>query len=43
MQYESETVLNHRNLAIDGGHELCAEMFNKGIMPHITVLIGKVR
>lgn len=31
-----------RNLAIDGGHELCAEMFNKGIMSHITTLTGKV-
>ncbi|KAL7420131.1 hypothetical protein Q5752_005097 [Cryptotrichosporon argae] len=31
-----------RNLAIDGGHELCGEMFNKGIMPHLTVLMGKI-
>jgi hypothetical protein len=31
-----------RNLAIDGGHELCGEMFNKGIMPHLTTLMGKV-
>ncbi|ORX35296.1 armadillo-type protein [Kockovaella imperatae] len=30
-----------RNLAIDGGHELCAEMFNKGIMSHLSVLISK--
>ncbi|WVW80287.1 hypothetical protein I302_102265 [Kwoniella bestiolae CBS 10118] len=31
-----------RNLAIDGGHELCGEMANKGIMSHLTVLIGKI-
>jgi hypothetical protein len=31
-----------RNLAIDGGHELCGEMFNKGVMAHIIVLTGKV-
>ena len=31
-----------RNLAIDGGHELCGEMFNKGIMSHMAVLMGKV-
>jgi hypothetical protein len=31
-----------RNLAIDGGHELCAEMYNKGIMAHLEVLIKKV-
>ncbi|TXT07458.1 hypothetical protein VHUM_03178 [Vanrija humicola] len=31
-----------RNLAIDGGHELVSEMFNKGIMPHLTVLMGKI-
>jgi len=32
----------NRNLAIDGGHELCAEMFNKGVMAHIIVLSQKV-
>nr|XP_019011947.1 uncharacterized protein I206_02784 [Kwoniella pini CBS 10737]OCF50728.1 hypothetical protein I206_02784 [Kwoniella pini CBS 10737] len=31
-----------RNLAIDGGHELCGEMANKGIMSHLTVLISKI-
>jgi hypothetical protein len=31
-----------RNLAIDGGHEICGEMFNKGIMPHLTALMGKI-
>ncbi|WRT65823.1 uncharacterized protein IL334_002773 [Kwoniella shivajii] len=31
-----------RNLAIDGGHELCGEMANKGLMSHLTVLIGKI-
>ncbi|WWC88040.1 uncharacterized protein L201_002943 [Kwoniella dendrophila CBS 6074] len=31
-----------RNLAIDGGHELCGEMANKGIMSHLTVLIEKI-
>ncbi|WWC96818.1 hypothetical protein V866_003693 [Kwoniella sp. B9012] len=31
-----------RNLAIDGGHEICNEMANKGIMSHLTVLIGKI-
>ncbi|KAL1411919.1 hypothetical protein Q8F55_002905 [Vanrija albida] len=31
-----------RNLAIDGGHELVSEMYNKGIMPHLTVLMGKI-
>ncbi|EIW66481.1 hypothetical protein TREMEDRAFT_70084 [Tremella mesenterica DSM 1558] len=31
-----------RNLAIDGGHELCGEMFNKGIISHLGVLSGKV-
>ncbi|WWC60440.1 uncharacterized protein I303_103012 [Kwoniella dejecticola CBS 10117] len=31
-----------RNLAIDGGHEMCGEMANKGIMSHLTVLIGKI-
>lgn len=38
----TEFLTDERNLAIDGGHELCAEMFNKGIMPHITLLTGKV-
>lgn len=33
---------NDSNLAIDGGHEICGEMFNKGIMPHLTVLMGNV-
>jgi hypothetical protein len=31
-----------RNLAIDGGFELCGEMFNKGVMSHLAVLMGKV-
>ncbi|WVR03702.1 hypothetical protein IAU60_000697 [Kwoniella sp. DSM 27419] len=31
-----------RNLAIDGGHEICGEMANKGLMSHMTVLIGKI-
>ncbi|KAK4685839.1 hypothetical protein P7C73_g4298, partial [Tremellales sp. Uapishka_1] len=31
-----------RNLAIDGGHELCGEMFNKGIMSHLIVLTSKI-
>lgn len=31
-----------RNLAIDGGHELCGEMYNKGIMSHLIVLMSKV-
>lgn len=31
-----------RNLAIDGGHELCSEMFNKGLLPHLVVLMGKI-
>ncbi|WVQ77382.1 hypothetical protein IAR50_007067 [Cryptococcus sp. DSM 104548] len=31
-----------RNLAIDGGRELCGEMANKGIISHLAVLIGKV-
>lgn len=31
-----------RNLAIDGGHELCSEMFNKGLMTHLVVLVGKI-
>ncbi|RXK39662.1 hypothetical protein M231_03016 [Tremella mesenterica] len=31
-----------RNLAIDGGHELCGEMFNKGIISHLGVLSGKI-
>lgn len=31
-----------RNLAIDGGHELCGEMFNKGIVPHVITLAGKI-
>jgi len=30
-----------RNLAIDGGHELCGEMYNKGIMPFLVTLMGK--
>lgn len=32
-----------RNLAVDGGHELCGEMYNKGIMSHLVTLMGKVR
>ncbi|WVF66035.1 hypothetical protein IAT40_000773 [Kwoniella sp. CBS 6097] len=32
-----------RNLAIDGGYELCGEMANKGLMSHLTVLIGKIQ
>ncbi|ODN74945.1 hypothetical protein L198_08196 [Cryptococcus wingfieldii CBS 7118] len=31
-----------RNLAIDGGRELCGEMANKGIISHLAVLIGKI-
>lgn len=31
-----------RNLAIDGGHELCGEMFNKGVVPHVITLAGKI-
>ncbi|WVQ78675.1 hypothetical protein IAT38_000762 [Cryptococcus sp. DSM 104549] len=31
-----------RNLAIDGGHELCGEMANKGIISHLIVLTGKI-
>ncbi|KIR57936.1 hypothetical protein I314_06198 [Cryptococcus bacillisporus CA1873] len=31
-----------RNLAIDGGRELCGEMANKGIISHLGVLIGKI-
>ncbi|WVN87195.1 uncharacterized protein L203_102372 [Cryptococcus depauperatus CBS 7841] len=31
-----------RNLAIDGGREICGEMVNKGIMSHLSVLIGKI-
>jgi hypothetical protein len=34
--------LMSRNLAIDGGHELCAEMYNKGVMAHLIVLVQKV-
>lgn len=33
--------IDHRNLAIDGGRELCGEMANKGIISHLGVLIGK--
>ena len=29
-------------MAIDGGYELCGEMYNKGIISHLTVLTGKV-
>ena len=31
-----------RNLAIDGGHELCNEMYNKSIIPALVILVGKV-
>lgn len=31
-----------RNLAIDGGQELCGEMYNKGIVPHVVALAGKI-
>jgi TM2 domain-containing membrane protein YozV len=34
--------LMSRNLAIDGGHELCAEMYNKGVMALLIVLVQKV-
>ena len=36
-------MMKSSNLAIDGGYELCGEMYNKGIMPHVIVLVAKVR
>lgn len=32
-----------RNLAIDGGYEICGEMYNKNIMTPLTALVPKVR
>lgn len=40
---QGESGLTGSNLAIDGGHELCSEIYNKGVMPHLTALMGKVR
>lgn len=31
-----------RNLAIDGGHEICGEMYNKQIMLPLQALVPKV-
>lgn len=31
-----------RNLCIDGGHELCAEMYNKGVLSPLKAFIPKV-
>jgi hypothetical protein len=31
-----------RNLCIDGGYDLCAEMYNKGVLSPLTSLVGQV-
>ena len=32
-----------RNLCIDGGYDICAEMYNKHILSHLKSFIPKVR
>lgn len=32
-----------RNLCIDGGYDLCAEIYNKGILSPLAALIPQVR
>jgi len=34
---------NFRNLAIDGGHELCGEMYNKNVLAPLKAFIPKAR
>jgi hypothetical protein len=36
-------VLDYRNLCIDGGHELCGEMYNKNVLAPLKVLVPKAR
>jgi hypothetical protein len=35
--------LYHRNLCIDGGYEICAEMYNKNILASLATFLPKVR
>jgi hypothetical protein len=34
---------SRRNLCIDGGYDLCAEIYNKGILSPLAALIPQVR
>jgi hypothetical protein len=36
-------VLDSRNLCIDGGHELCGEMYNKNVLAPLKTLVPKAR
>jgi len=36
-------VLDFRNLAIDGGHELCGEMYNKNVLAPLKTFVPKAR
>jgi len=36
-------VLGFRNLAIDGGHELCGEMYNKNVLAPLKAFVPKAR
>ena len=33
----------HRNLCIDGGYDICAEMYNKNILEPLKTFVPKVR
>lgn len=36
-------VLDFRNLCIDGGHELCGEMYNKNVLAPLKTFVPKAR
>ena len=36
-------VLGSRNLCIDGGHELCGEMYNKNVLAPLKAFVPKAR
>ena len=36
-------VVDSRNLCIDGGHELCGEMYNKNVLAPLKAFVPKAR
>ena len=36
-------ILGSRNLCIDGGHELCGEMYNKNVLAPLKSFVPKAR
>lgn len=39
---DQQLLLFSSNLCIDGGYDLCAEVYNKGVLSPLTALIGQV-